>query len=199
MIPKENYENLLTLATQLGASDTQVIESSEITVENNLANLCNGDPKCEHYGLAPSCPPHVQGPSVFKEWQKKSRHSIITRTDIPLYVMFSDESREVFRLLHEIVAGVELKAIEMGYKSSKAFAGGSCKNIFCHDYTTCGLLSGQKECRNPLYARPSMSGFGINVVKLMKLAGWSEEKANRNKSSNTDSMTWVTGLIMLSM
>jgi predicted metal-binding protein len=199
MILKENLKKLIQLTIQLGASDARIIESSDIIVENSLANLCNGDPQCENYGLSPSCPPHVPGPSGFKEWQKKSSCSIVAKIDIPAYVMFSDERLEVFGLLHEIVAGVEQKAVEMGYNNSKAFAGGSCKNIFCNDFITCELLSKHKKCRNPLYARPSMSGFGINVVKLMQSAGWSAEKTNQKKASDTESMTWVAGLIMLAV
>jgi hypothetical protein len=40
--------------------------------------------------------------------------------------MFSNERKDVMRLLHQIVATVEQKAIELGFGKSKAFAGGSC-------------------------------------------------------------------------
>jgi len=162
-----------------------------------LANLCKGDPQCENYGLAPSCPPHVPGPSGFPEWQKESDYSIVVRIDVPTAVMFSHERREVMRLLHEIVAGVEQKAVGMGCGGSKAFAGGSCKKIFGHDHATCRVLSKQAECRNPLAARPSMSGFGINVAKLMQSAGWPAKKAIHENASDMESMTWVAGLIII--
>ena len=121
----------------------------------------------------------------------------MVRIDVPTAVMFSDERREIMQLLHEIVAGVEDKASAMGHAATRAFAGGSCKNIFCRDHTACRVLSKAGECRNPRFARPSMSGFGINVSKLMHSAGWSLEKATRAQASDEESMTWVAGLIMI--
>ena len=49
--------------------------------------------------------------------------------ELPASVMFSDERKGVMQLLHQIVAAVEQKAIEMGFENSKAFAGGSCKEV----------------------------------------------------------------------
>ncbi len=190
-------EKLVRSAICLGASDAEIISSADISVENDLPNFCNGDPGCENYGLSPSCPPHVPGPSAFREWQKKSEYSVVVRIDIPSSIMFSDERREVMQLLHEIVSGVEHKAVEMGRVGSKAFAGGSCKNIFCYDRPECRALSDHAECRNPLSARPSMSGFGINVAELMKSAGMTAEKANFRDASDRESMTWVAGLVLV--
>ncbi len=196
-IAQENLNNLVQTAIQLGASDARFISSADIVVDDDLANLCNGDPPCENYGLAPSCPPHVSGPAGFRKWQAKSEHAIVVRIDIPTAVMFSEERREVMQLLHEIVAGVEMNASSMGYTGSKAFAGGSCKEIFCHDHADCRSLSEHAECRNPQSARPSMSGFGINVSNMLQSAGWPAKPASRQQASDAESMTWVAGLILL--
>ena len=50
-------------------SDTAVIAASEISIEDDLAKLCQ-EPQCENYGLSSSCPPHVAGPAGFREYQK---------------------------------------------------------------------------------------------------------------------------------
>jgi len=42
-----------------------------------------------------------------------------------------------------------------------------------------------------------MSGFGINVTKLMQSAGWPHKKATRQQASDEESMTWVAGLILI--
>jgi predicted metal-binding protein len=191
-----SFKELARLAASLGASDAKIIASPEISVEDSLAKLCK-EPRCESYGLSPSCPPHVSGPSGFRELQRSLKHAMAVRIIVPSAVLYSDERREILRLLHEMVAGVEQAAVGMGYSNSKAFAAGSCKEIFCHDHSECRRLSENGECRHPQYARPSMSGFGINVSKLMKSCGWPGDIGARETSSGSGSMSWVAGLIMI--
>ena len=197
MIKDEGLKILLKTALRAGASEAAVIPSATIVVEKELADLCNGNPRCENYNLAPSCPPHVPGPAGFKKWQKGSDYSIAVKIDVPMAAMFSDERREIMQLLHEVVARVEEKAVSMGYSGSRAFAGGSCKELFCSEHATCCVLDAQGLCRHPQSARPSMSGFGIDVTKLMQSAGWPSNKANRSQTSDGESMTWVAGLILI--
>jgi predicted metal-binding protein len=111
--------------------------------------------------------------------------------------MFTDERREIMGLLHQIVASVEMEAVGMGYLSTRSFAGGSCKNLFCYAHSDCRVLAQKGECRNPHTARPSMSGFGIDVMKLMRTAGWEVEKANRANENDSEAMTWVAGLVLI--
>lgn len=180
----------------MGASDAQRIASSEIIVENSLADLCR-EPQCENYGLSASCPPHVSGPSEFRKLQKTLKDAIVVRIVVPAASLFSDERREIMRLLHEIVAGIEQEAVNMGHGGSRAFAGGSCKKIFCNDHAECQRLSDAGECRYPNDARPSMSGFGINVSELMRTCGWPANISTRKKMSGKDSMSWVAGLVLI--
>ena len=111
--------------------------------------------------------------------------------------MFSDERKGVMQLLHQIVAAVEQKAIKIGFESSKGFAGGSCKDMFCEDHETCCVVAENKPCRHIDIARPSMSGFGIDVTQLMLSSGWPGQKAENKNSSKNDDTSWVAGLIML--
>jgi predicted metal-binding protein len=191
-----NLKELVRLACSLGASDAQITSSGDILVENYLADLCN-ESQCENYGLSPSCPPHVSGPSGFRKLQKSIKHAVVVRIVVPSAVLFSDESWELMRLLHEVVAAIEQAAVGMGYADSKAFAGGPCKKIFCHDHEGCPILSENGECRYPQYARPSISGFGINVSALMKVCGWPADINAREVESSPDSMSWVASLIMV--
>jgi predicted metal-binding protein len=198
MPTKKELNRLVDRATGLGATAAGLIRSADIVVEDDLARICGRDPRCESFGLAPSCPPHVPGPPGFRKWQALSSYAVAVRIDIPSAAMFSDERREVMQLLHEIVAGVEAEAYSMGYRGSKAFAGGSCKKIFCHDHAACRVLSEKGACRNPRSARPSMSGFGVNVAKLMQAAGWPAKMTSREEASDEESMTWVAGLVLIS-
>ena len=195
-VQKQN--DLTQLARRLGASEVGIVNASQVPVEDPLANVCR-EIRCEAYGLSPSCPPNVSGPSGFRDLTQKMRYGVVVRIDIPSSVMFSNERKEVMGLLHETVAGVEQEAVRMGYAGSKAFAGGSCKQIFCREHAECRVLSEQGECRNPQSARPSMSGFGINVLKLMQKAGIPVDKSLTPDQTgyHGESMSWVAGLVMV--
>jgi len=197
LISKQQFAPLTEEAKRLGATDSTIISSKEILVKNELAALCNGEFACLNYGLGASCPPYVEGPAGFKKWQAESEYSITVIIELPTSVMFSDERNGVMQLLHQIVAAVEQKAMEMGFKKSKGFAGGSCKELFCDDQENCRVLSENKSCRHMEVARPSMSGFGIDVTQLMKSSGWSAQKADESDASDKDAMSWAAGLIVL--
>jgi len=189
-------KELIKLACRSGASGAAAISASDISIEDDLAKLCR-EPQCESYGLSTSCPPHVSGPSGFRKLLKKFKHAIVIKIDVPLEILLSSERSDIMRLLNEIVAGIELAAVKTGYPSSKAFAGGSCKKIFCHDYEGCRVLTEGGECRNPRYARPSMSGFGINVSKLMQASGWTMNRYNSEDDPDTASTAPICGLILI--
>lgn len=200
-IPKEDAsqcQNLIDTAIRLGASKAKIISSSDIKVEEGLASLCNGDLQCENFGLSLNCPPHVPGPVQFRKWREKSVFSIVVKIELPLEIMFSSDLIDVMKLLHEIVAGVEHESMEMGYDETKSFAGGSCKKLFCHDKEKCCVVSKTGKCRYPESARPSMSGFGINVGKLMQSAGWELKMTPQKKESDGGDSSWIAGLILIS-
>ena len=197
MISKQRLTHLIQEAKRLGATSSACILSKEIQVKDTLAALCNGEYTCPNYGLAASCPPYVEGPVEFRKWQAKSKHSITVKIELPTSVMFSDERKGVMQLLHQIVAIVEQKAIETGFEKSKAFAGGSCKELFCEDQEKCCVVAENKPCRHIESARPSMSGFGIDVTQLMLSSGWPAQKAEKPNFSHKEATSWVAGLIML--
>jgi predicted metal-binding protein len=197
-ISKQQLAHLLHDAKRLGATSAAIISSKEIQVKESLAELCNGEYRCPNYGLSANCPPYVEGPVEFRKWQVQSRYSITVKIELPTSVMFSGERKGVMQRLHKIVAAVERKAIESGFEKSKAFAGGSCKDLFCEDRETCRVLSETKPCRHTAVTRPSMSGFGIDVTQLMLSSGWPAPKAEKSDlSSDKDPTSWVAGLIML--
>ncbi len=196
-VTEEHIVHLTWEAIERGATSSAIISSEKIEVKEALAALCNGEYRCPNYGLAAGCPPYVGGPAEFKKWQANSQYSITVKIEIPTSVMFSSDRNEVMQLLHQVVSAVEQKAIETGFTQSKAFAGGSCKNLFCADHISCAVLKEDKPCRHSTVARPSMSGFGIDVSLLMKASGWSAAIADKSILSDSDEMSWVAGLILL--
>ena len=192
----EGLAELIQLAYRLGASHAKIICAADISVEDDLANLCR-EPQCENYGLSASCPPHVSGPSGFRASLTNFKQAMVFKIDIPSEILFSSERQDLFRLLHEIAAGIEHSAVQMGYHHSKAYAGGSCKRLFCQDHPKCQVLSEGGECRNPDHARQSMSGFGVNVSKLMQVAGWTMHRSTPGTAPDKTSMGTVCGLILI--
>lgn len=191
-----SLNKLVDKALLFGASAATIIFSEQIQVKEALARLC-GESQCENWGRSLSCPPHVGGPSAFRDWQKQCPYAVVIKIDLPAWMLFSHERPQVMRLLHEIVAGVENEAVQMGFDQSKAFAGGSCKELFCDPYTDCRAISKEGKCRNPRLARPSMSGFGVSVADMMSTAGWSDQKAVSTLESDPEAMSWVAGLVLV--
>lgn len=187
---------LIQEACLAGATEVKTVSPAAIVVEERLAGYCR-EPQCPNFGLSPSCPPHVAGPAGFLQLRDRSKAALVIRIEVPAAVLFSDERREVMRLLHEIAAGVERSAVARGYSGSRAFAGGSCKDLFCQEHLACQVLGGGGKCRNPFYARPSMSGFGIHVAKMLEAAGCAGEKATDPVIAGVEKMSWLAGLVMI--
>ncbi len=191
----KNDSFLIEMSHNAGAMDAVVISAKDIIIEDRLAKFCK-DPGCENYGLSMSCPPHVEGPDGFRKLLTNCNKAIAFKIDVPYHILFSNERNEWFRLLHEIASEIEHGAVKMGYKNSRAFAGGSCKQIFCDQYIDCEVIARKGECRNPLHARPSMSGFGINVKKLMKTAGF-EMDDSKTQPNNKPTTGILSGLVLI--
>ncbi|MFO7838998.1 MAG: DUF2284 domain-containing protein [Desulfosalsimonadaceae bacterium] len=187
---EKNCRELSEKARELGATDAALISADRIVVEDHLAEKCR-QPRCPHYGLAKSCPPHVAGPSAFREQLKDFAQAIFFVIERPSEDLFSKRRRELFQLLHEVAAGTEHAAVRMGYTAAQAYAGGSCKDIFCRNYPDCPALSAVGKCRFPRQARPSISGFGINAAKLYEAAGWQME------NPGAENMTSICGLVLI--
>lgn len=189
-------ESVILVAHQNGASDAKAISTADVTVDESLTNFCR-DSGCENYGLAINCPPHVSGPAGFKNLLKEYTRAVVFKIDVPTKTLLSKESLNVFRSLHKIAAKIERSAIEKGCLRSKAFAGGSCKPLFCQEYPDCLALTENGKCRHPQVARPSMSGFGINVSQLVKAVGWEMDRITRKTDPEAVKTGMLCGLVLI--
>ncbi len=192
-----DVKDLKKLALEKGASEAAYIATADIKVEDDLAGLCR-DPGCMNYGLSHNCPPHVFGPAGFRELLKNYEHAFFFKIEVPTEYLLSEDRLDIFKLLHEIASGIEQAAVSMGYDRARAFAGGSCKQIFCRDHAACRVLEEGGPCRNPESARPSMSGFGINVPALNRQVGWEMDRITSQTRPEEVSMGKVCGLVLIS-
>lgn len=166
-------DQLMAGAIRAGATDAAVVDAKDVVVEDQLAELCL-PPKCPNYGTSAGCPPYVGGPGEMRKRLASATQAIVIKIDVPSPGLLADEDvrSDLFGLLAEIAADVEQAALEMGYADARAYAGGGCKQIFCREHAVCRVTGEGGECRHPDKARPSMSGFGVNVGRLIQSAGW---------------------------
>jgi len=193
---REKISSLITFAKNIGATHAASLDPSLIRIENRLAAYCR-KPKCPHFGMSMSCPPHVAGPASLRARIKDCRHAIVIRIEVDGDSLHGEDRPAVMRLLHEITAAVELEAKRLGFSHAQAFAGGSCKMSFCADNEQCAVISGEGPCRFADSARPSMSGYGVNVGELMKAAGWSTSLFGSSADTPHGDLAWVAGLVLL--
>ncbi len=195
MSEAENLRLIVQAALDNGASQAAVVSPEDIFAKDQFAAFCK-DPGCPNYGKSMSCPPYVSGPAGFRKRLGKSQHAITIRLEVDAASLIGDERPQVFRLLQEITAATELKAKSLGFNASEGFAGGSCKRSFCDEHEFCRVLQGNGKCRHPNSARPSMSGYGVNVGKLMKAAGWGA-KFFSFRDADEEQMIWLAGLVLI--
>ncbi|MFN2111654.1 MAG: DUF2284 domain-containing protein [Anaerolineales bacterium] len=196
-MPDSNPElhQLVKLAYDLGASDAAIIPSQLIRVQDRLALKCT-EPRCENYGMSFSCPPYVEGPAGFRELIKQLPQALVVRLVVPARMLLSWERLDLGRIHHELVARLEGAAVDLGYPHSRAFAGGSCKELFCQEHLSCQQISGGA-CRHPDLARPSLSGYGVDVFKMIASCSWETHFKAESEEISEDNLAWVAGLVLI--
>lgn len=192
----KHLEDLTEYALSIGASAVNALPSEQIIVEERLAHFCV-EPRCPTYGLSPSCPPYVSGPEGFRQLQHTHPYAIVIKVDVLASILFGNDRPVVMHIMHEIVSGVEHEAIRLGFAQAEAFAGGSCKLVFCEDEPDCAKLT-TGVCRHPDLARPSLSGFGVNVARMMEACGWDTKMGPKETGQENGTMSWVAGLVLVS-
>jgi len=185
---------LIQQAATLGATAAALIATSDIRVDEDLATKCS---RCENYGSGMSCPPTVSGPAGFREILKAFEHAIFFRLEAPADIVFSSDRRTVFELLNQVATDIERAAVAAGFPEARAYTGGPCKEVFCHDHEVCRVLAGEGECRHPLYARESMSGFGIDVGKIAESVAWRMDWEAPSGDSPTEKVSNTYGLVLI--
>ena len=195
IIVTEAIQQILDCALENGATRVTLISPDEVPVKNQFADFCR-EPGCPCYGKSMSCPPNVSGPEGFREKLAASQYAVVIRLEVDKASMMGRERHEVFRILQELTAITEQEAKSLGFTGSQGFAAGSCRFSFCKDYDHCQVLEGNGTCRHPDSARPSMSGYGVDVGKLMKAAGW-PSTFMKDDGEQGERMTWVAALVIL--
>jgi predicted metal-binding protein len=189
-------ETLKQRAVGLGASDAKIIPTAMISIEDEVLEMCK-KPLCDGFGKSINCPPHTMKPWEFREVIKHYEYALIFKLDIPQEVMLSEKQPEVFRKVYEIASKLEIQAFRVGLKQSLGFAAGSCRPVFCREHKMCQALKEKDGCRYPETARPSMEAVGMNVMKLVKNAGWEIQMINEQTEPDSVPNVVLSGLVIL--
>ncbi|WP_169829478.1 DUF2284 domain-containing protein [Desulfatibacillum aliphaticivorans] len=182
---QKNLTELQNFACELGADSAVLLDATIIDAKENLAALCQ-NPRCPNYGVAASCPPHVGGPESLKKQLPSYTKALFFRLMAKKDDVYSSKIHDIQGQVHTIAASLENRALELGFDKARAFAGGSCKNMFCADQPDCNVTARNGACRNPDLARPSMSGYGIDVSALAKAADWPPLVVNNGAAGKED-------------
>ncbi|MFH2013122.1 MAG: DUF2284 domain-containing protein [Pseudomonadota bacterium] len=189
-------DNLIQHAINLGVSDAKIVSVEDISIEDHFAKMCE-EPQCNGYGQAINCPPYIMKPYEFREYISQYKLALVFKLDAPTHILITDDRLDVARIIHETAANLEQFAVGEGYKNSKGFAGGSCKLIFCSEYDECCALNEGVECKFPDLARPSLSGLGVNFLKLSKVLGWQTNKITKDSNPDEVPMGMMAGIVFI--
>ncbi|MDD3718767.1 MAG: DUF2284 domain-containing protein [Actinomycetota bacterium] len=148
MAIEKDLEELKSRAVDGGALTAEVIPAHEVVFDERTVHKCQYG--CPEYGRFLTCPPYTPAPSEFEKALRSYKWTIMLECEL------AD--------LNRLVVEVEKAAMRMGYYLALGLKGQRC--LLCEECVPPG-----EPCRDPLNARPSMSGLGINVFATLKNAG----------------------------
>lgn len=196
MDPKDRFTALIGHALGLGVFDAKTVPARKLSVEARFAEYCARQP-CPGFGKSLNCPPHARHPEQFETVLYQYQTALAFKFDVPTHVLLSESRLEMFKKLHLCAAGLEQKALDLGFSKAHGLAAGSCWQIFCAGRGDCPALEGQGKCRFPDMARPSLSGLGVNVFQLCADVGWPINRIGKDADPEETPMGLLAGLVLL--
>lgn len=171
----QDLERYREKTLELGASRATIVKADEIPVDERVILKCQV-PRCFGYGVSANCPPNTLEPAELRAHLTKYKWAIFFAMDIPSETIVRDKATikervAAYQNMFKIVSDIESTAFYDGHYLAFGFGAGSCRHTFCGLEEDCQALKGNR-CRFSLRARPSMEAVGIDVYKMIVLAGW---------------------------
>lgn len=163
-----DLEELKEYALTQGATCAGVISAGEVAFDERTVLKCRYG--CPSYGRYLTCPPFTPAPSEFEKALRRYGWAILLECDA------GD--------LNRLVVEVEREAMRRGYYLAMGLKGHHCS--LCDECVPAG-----EPCRDPLNARPSMSGLGINVFATLERAGVERRLAAKGEDYKSWGMVLV--------
>jgi len=167
------------LALEAGASAAAIIPAGDVIIDERVRLKCFV-PRCPRAGETPNCPPYAPDLGLVRRAVDRFSWAILFKCDVgPIeeYVPAKDKTRgekrralSFHRKSSDVLHELERQAYRDGYHLAMGFGGGSCKDYLCQGLICQFLDSGR--CRFPQRARPAMEAVGMDVLSLVRNAGW---------------------------
>jgi len=188
MTSEPQFVFLTKLALKLGASESKIVPTNEIIVENRVVLKCRVG--CKHYGKTLMCPPYSPSVEDFRKLLSEYSYVLVFKfksktkltPDVAKFLSKNDNDptvdedmrkkvqsfwnswkKDKLQLL-KMVVDLEKAAMNKGYSLAVGFTTGSCR--LCDE---CNLE--QKKCLHPSQARFTAQSVGVNIKQTLKNAG----------------------------
>jgi predicted metal-binding protein len=175
----EDLELLRRKALELGAAAAEIIRADQIVVDERVRLKCT-IPRCLRAGETPNCPPNTPDLDLIRKAFALYSKGLLLKTHVAPIGDYApgkshdDSGVDKTLLFHQqtgkIIYEIERMAYKQGYHLAMGFGGGSCKDYLCQGLVCQFKDSGR--CRFPLRSRPAMEAMGIDVIDIIKKAGW---------------------------
>lgn len=183
------------LAIGLGASAAGSIPAGEVPIDESLTEYCVSG--CDSYGRSGNCPPHAGGAALLRESLGKYETAVIFKISVSGAVLMDERRYPVMAAIHRLAVRLEEFSANNGYPHSRGLACGSCHRLFCTHHKVCQALEPGGKCLFPDLARPSISGFGINVFEVAARLGWRMERVGRASDPAKIADGMLCGMVLI--
>jgi predicted metal-binding protein len=167
---EELDKDLRTMALESGASAFKFIEPRDIVTANWVRQKCKFG--CKNYGTRYTCPPYSPSPEETRKVLDE-----YTKAYIIKYEGFLGFDEYPPKRLNDAMTDLSLHVCKAAYNMERhAFLSGYYKAFSygahrCRKCDVCAVVEGDKGCRFPFEARPSIESSGIDVFKTSENAG----------------------------
>ena len=206
-------QDLINIALTSGAKDALMISTEKIIIDPRVRLKCLVPP-CNMSGICKNCPPY--GLSHEQTMRKVNKHNnaLFFHVEVDSKFIAEQEIGDAFReykmdksgkllvlgahqlLVFQIVALIEKRLNELGYKPS-GYVAGACKELLCFLHDDCVMIAAKKPCRHQDISRPSMESCGMDVFSMAAEVGWDIYPIGRNLHQNDVPKGLLAGLVLV--
>lgn len=206
-------QDLINIARKCGAKDTMMISTEKIIIDPRVRLKCLVPP-CSMSGICKNCPPYGLSHEQTMRRINKYNNAIFFKVEVDSKIIADQEVGDAFReykmdksgkllilgayqlLVFQIVALIEKRAKELGYKPS-GYVAGSCKELLCFLHDNCTIMAAKKPCRHQDISRPSMESCGMDVFKMAAEVGWDIYPIGRSLNQDDVPRGILLGLVLI--